>query len=67
MDPELADLVYRHKEIAREEKEKSGRLVFGTLCSYVPVEILHAFDILPVRFWGDGRNNELSTAWHEDS
>jgi benzoyl-CoA reductase subunit C len=58
MDPKLGDLVHRHKEIAREEKEKNGRLVFGTLCSYVPVEILHAFDILPVRLWGDGKNHE---------
>jgi benzoyl-CoA reductase subunit C len=62
MDPKLGDLVHRHKEIAREEKEKSGRLVFGTLCSYVPVEILHAFDILPVRLWGDGKNHERADA-----
>jgi len=62
MDLKLTDLVHRHKEIAREEKEKSGRLVFGTLCSYVPVEILHAFDILPVRLWGDGKNHERADA-----
>jgi benzoyl-CoA reductase/2-hydroxyglutaryl-CoA dehydratase subunit BcrC/BadD/HgdB len=62
MDLKLEDLVHRHKEIAREEKEKSGRLVFGTLCSYVPVEILHAFDILPVRLWGDGKNPERADA-----
>jgi len=58
MDPKFKDLVNRHKEIAREGKEKNGRLVFGTLCSYVPVEILHAFDILPIRLWGDGKNHE---------
>jgi benzoyl-CoA reductase subunit C len=58
MNQELKDLVHRHKEIAREEKEKNGRLVFGTLCSYVPVEILHAFDILPVRLWVEDTNNE---------
>jgi benzoyl-CoA reductase subunit C len=58
MDQELKDLVHRHKEIARDTKEKSGRLVFGTLCSHVPVEILHAFDILPVRLWGEDTNNE---------
>jgi benzoyl-CoA reductase/2-hydroxyglutaryl-CoA dehydratase subunit BcrC/BadD/HgdB len=58
MNQELKDLVYRHKEIARETKEKNGHLVFGTLCSYVPVEILHAFDILPVRLWGEDTNNE---------
>jgi len=62
MDPKLADLVHRHKEIAREDKEKNGRLVFGTLCSYVPVEILHAFDILPVRLWGDEKNPEGANA-----
>jgi len=58
MNQELKDLVQRNKEIAREEKEKNGRLVFGTLCSYVPVEILHAFNILPVRLWGEDTNNE---------
>jgi benzoyl-CoA reductase subunit C len=62
MNRELIDLVHRHKEIAREEKEKNGRLVFGTLCSYGPVEILHAFDILPVRLWGDGKNHERADA-----
>jgi benzoyl-CoA reductase subunit C len=62
MNGELKDLLHRHKEIAREEKEKSGRLVFGTLCSYVPVEILHAFDILPVRLWGNGKNPERADA-----
>jgi len=62
MDPKLGDLVHRHREIARQEKEKSGRLVFGMLCSYVPVEILHAFDILPVRLWGDGKNHERADA-----
>jgi benzoyl-CoA reductase/2-hydroxyglutaryl-CoA dehydratase subunit BcrC/BadD/HgdB len=58
MNQELKDLVHRHKEIAREKKEKNGRLIFGTLCSYVPVEILHAFDILPVRLWGEDAKNE---------
>ncbi|MBU4370805.1 MAG: 2-hydroxyacyl-CoA dehydratase family protein [Syntrophaceae bacterium] len=62
MNRELNELVRNHKEIAREEKEKTGRPVFGTLCSYVPVEILHAFDILPVRLWGDGKNHERADA-----
>lgn len=62
MNPELRDLVHNHKEIARAQKEKTGRPVFGTLCSYVPVEILHAFDILPVRLWGDGKNPERADA-----
>lgn len=62
MNPELRDLVHNHKEIARAQKEKTERPVFGTLCSYVPVEILHAFDILPVRLWGDGKNHERADA-----
>jgi benzoyl-CoA reductase subunit C len=62
MNQELKDLVQRHKEIARENKEKNDRLVFGTLCSYVPVEILHSFDILPVRLWGEDTNIELANA-----
>ena len=47
----LKNLVAKHLEIIREEQKESGRLVFGTLCSYVPVEILHAFDIVPLRLW----------------
>lgn len=62
MDPKWADAVLRHREIAREEREKKGRPVFGTLCSSVPVEILHAFDILPLRLWGDGRSPERADA-----
>jgi len=48
----LEELCERSGEIAREEKERSGRPALGTLCSYVPVEILHSFGILPVRLWG---------------
>ncbi len=48
----LSELCERSGDIAREEKERSGRLALGTLCSYVPVEILHSFGILPVRIWG---------------
>lgn len=62
MEQELKDLVHNHREIARAEKEKTGRPVFGTLCSHVPVEILHAFDILPIRLWGEAENNELADA-----
>ncbi len=45
------DLIRRHLEIAQDEQQR-GRPVMGTLCSHVPVEILHAFDILPLRLWG---------------
>jgi benzoyl-CoA reductase subunit C len=45
------DLIRRHLEIAQDEQRR-GRPVMGTLCSHVPVEILHAFGVLPVRLWG---------------
>ena len=38
--------------MVREDKDKSGRTVLGTLCSYVPVEIMHSLGVLPVRIWG---------------
>ncbi|RJP34468.1 MAG: 2-hydroxyacyl-CoA dehydratase [Actinobacteria bacterium] len=49
---ELKELCERSGDIAREEKDKSGRPVLGTLCSYVPVELIHSFGILPLRLWG---------------
>ena len=45
------DLIHRSREIAQEE-QKRGRPVIGTLCSHVPVEILHAAGALPLRLWG---------------
>ena len=62
MDAQFKDLYHRHIEIAQEEQKKNGRLVFGTLCSYVPVEILHAFDILPVRLWGHAEDIDRANA-----
>ena len=57
---DLKELYERRIDIVREEKERNGRLVLGTLCSYVPVEILHAFGILPVRIWGQADNIETA-------
>ena len=45
------DLICRHLEIAQDEQQR-GRSVMGTLCSHVPVEIFHAFGVLPIRLWG---------------
>lgn len=45
-------LAERHIDIVEAERGEDGRLVIGTLCSYVPVEILHSFGIIPVRIWG---------------
>lgn len=46
------ELAARRIEIVEEEQRKSDRLLIGTMCSYVPVELLHSFGILPVRIWG---------------
>lgn len=54
------ELYERHIDTAREEKEERGRVVLGTFCSYVPVELLHSFGILPLRIWGQA--NSIETA-----
>ena len=41
----------RH-EYAKNWKEKTGGMVMGYFCTYVPEEILYAADILPVRILG---------------
>jgi benzoyl-CoA reductase subunit C len=43
-------------DIAREHKERNGCLTVGTLCSYVPLEIICSFGIMPVRIWGVSQN-----------
>jgi len=43
-------------DIVKEQKKKNNCTVIGTLCSYVPVEILHSFGIIPVRIWGQSEN-----------
>lgn len=48
----FSELAARHVEIAEQEKEERDRPVVGTLCSYVPVELLHSFGVLPVGIWG---------------
>ncbi len=60
MDMSFGELAERRVEIVREEKMKSGRIVMGTFCSYVPVEILHSFDILPMRIWGQASDVTLA-------
>ena len=46
------ELAARHIDVIKAEKSRDDRLVVGTICSYVPVEILHSFGILRVRIWG---------------
>lgn len=48
----FAELSERHRDIISVERSRSDRLVVGTMCSYVPVELLHSFGIQPVRIWG---------------
>jgi bcr-type benzoyl-CoA reductase subunit C len=59
---DLKELYERRNDIAREEKEKNGRPVLGTLCSYAPVEIIHSFGILPVRIWGQADDVQAADA-----
>jgi bzd-type benzoyl-CoA reductase N subunit len=39
--------------------KRQGKKVFGWLCTYVPEEIIHAADILPVRITGYNQETEL--------
>lgn len=48
------DIVRNRSRRARELKAQ-GRKVIGYLCSYVPLEILTALDLLPFRIFGDMR------------
>jgi len=41
------------------EHKRQGKKVFGWLCTYVPEEIMHAAEILPVRVTGYSREMEL--------
>jgi len=50
------DLYERRLDIVKEQKEKNCCPAIGTFCSYAPVEILHAFGIIPVRVWGESGN-----------
>jgi benzoyl-CoA reductase subunit C len=52
----LRQLHETRSDIVKEHKEKNGRLAIGTLCSYVPVEIIHSFGVIPVRIWGQSQN-----------
>ena len=41
------------------DHQRSGKKVFGWLCTYVPEEIMHAAGILPVRITGYSQETEL--------
>lgn len=48
----------RH-DYAQEWKKRTGGKVVGYLCTYVPLEILYAADILPVRIFGGHKPSSL--------
>lgn len=52
MNQKFRELVEKRHEYAKEWKKRTGGKVVGYLCTYVPVEILYAADILPVRILG---------------
>lgn len=58
MTVDFKELYERRGEIVERELSASGRLAVGTMCSYVPVEILHSFGIIPVRIWGQSKDIE---------
>jgi benzoyl-CoA reductase subunit C len=49
----------RH-EYAKEWKKRTGGKVVGFFCTYVPEEILYAFDILPVRVLGSHEPQDIT-------
>ena len=48
----------RH-EYAKEWKERTNQKIIGYLCTYVPEEIIHAADALPIRITGYRQEMEL--------
>lgn len=46
------EIFWRRHEYARGWKERAGGRVVGTMCTYVPEEVLYAAGILPVRIYG---------------
>jgi benzoyl-CoA reductase subunit C len=48
----FTELAGGHIDMIKAARSGGDRLTVGTMCSYVPVEILHSFGINPVRIWG---------------
>jgi benzoyl-CoA reductase subunit C len=49
----------RH-EYAKSWKQKTGKKIVGSFCTYEPEEILYAADILPVRVYGSHQPNSIT-------
>jgi benzoyl-CoA reductase subunit C len=59
LNQKFQDWVDKRHDYAREWKERTGGKVVGYLCTYVPVEILYAANILPVRILGGHKPSSL--------
>ncbi|NNG07082.1 MAG: benzoyl-CoA reductase [Desulfobacteraceae bacterium] len=59
MSQKFQDWVDKRHEYAQEWKERTGGKVVGYLCTYAPVEIFYAADILPVRILGGHKPSSL--------
>ncbi|MCX5995443.1 MAG: 2-hydroxyacyl-CoA dehydratase family protein, partial [Chloroflexi bacterium] len=44
--------LYEHREARAKELSKKGKKVIGYFCSYTPVEIFTALDLVPYRIQG---------------
>ncbi len=62
IDSMIENIKYNPYSWARSWKQKKGKGVIGYFCSYVPEEIIHACDLLPVRIVGRNAVATLSGA-----
>ena len=59
MSQKFQEWVDKRHDYAREWKNRTGGKVVGYLCTYMPVEIFYAVDILPVRIFGGHKASSL--------
>ncbi len=45
-----------------KEYRNEGKKIFGTMCNNVPEEIIHAFDAIPIRMFGNYGNTNLANS-----
>ena len=59
MSQKFQEWMDKRHDYAREWKNRTGGKVVGYLCTYVPLEIFYAADILPVRILGGHKASSL--------
>ena len=52
--------ISRRHDYARAWKEKTGRKVIGSFCTYIPEEIIYAAGMLPVRIIGESESQSIT-------